>query len=550
MAEEEKLLLKRAERHARLASRPSVPTMDVEAGSTWLKWVPASGMNNIQLLKFTLAIVCLLHAADGAMLPAVFKAVEEAVERATPQTLGVVAMIEALCHSLAVLVWGVLADRGSKLLLLTISTAVWGLITLATATCNSMLSLGIVRAAAGIVSAALGPVAQGMIVAVCEPEGRGLAFGYIIGAGYMGHMLGLFLAGSVSHVPSVGGWRGPFCIFAFLTLLLAGLLSMMWMEARSGFLSQSRVWESLMVSKWNGMGFGAVPEFFSEAFSNLRFVLRRRSFLVLILQGAFASTGIKAMTYMSMWFQYQGFGDVSASTLVCSMPLGCIFGALAAGYISDELAKLYPDHGRISFGMVVMVLQLVVLVLMFIPGMNAAATDANFRRFLVLMFLYGAVSVMAYTGAIRPLFTEIVPTRLVGQVIAFGAAIDGAIASIGGNALVGYITQSVFGYQSTRLTIAEMPEDLRVQNATALAQAIACVSLITSLATVVAFVLLHCTFVYDKAASIREDLLVVVAGEETSTILEGEYEDDASSTKTKCGSDAGKGSTRTYGSTV
>mmetsp|Transcript_36404 Transcript_36404/g.66684 ORF Transcript_36404/g.66684 Transcript_36404/m.66684 type:complete len:549 (-) Transcript_36404:39-1685(-) len=547
MSEEERLL--RAQQRARLASRPSVPTMEVEAGSTWLKWIPASGMNNIQLLKCTLAIVCLLHAADGAMLPAVFKALEEAVERATPQSLGMVAMLEALCHSLAVLVWGVLADRGSKLLLLTISTAVWGFITLATATCNSMLTLAVVRAAAGIVSAALGPLAQGMIVAVCEPEGRGRAFGFIIGAGYMGHMLGLFLAGSVAHVSSMGGWRAPFCIFAALTLGLSSLLSMMWMEARSGFLSQSRVWHSLMVSKGSGFGCGNVAEFFVEAFANLGFILRRRSFLVLILQGAFASTGIKAMTYMSMWFQYQGFADVPASTLICSMPLGCIFGALAAGYISDELAKLYPDHGRISFGMVVMVLQLVVLVLMFIPGMNATATDANFRRFLVLMFLYGAVSVMAYTGAIRPLFTEIVPIRLVGQVIAFGAAIDGAIASVGGNALVGYITQHLFGYQPTSLTIAEMPEELREQNATALAQAISCVSLIAALVTVMAFVLLHCTFVDDRAASRREDLLADAAVKEGS-IPEAEHEDDAASDVTRCESDVGRGTgtSKTYGS--
>eukprot|EP00403_Amphidinium_massartii_P018647 CAMPEP_0178417398 /NCGR_PEP_ID=MMETSP0689_2-20121128/24552_1 /TAXON_ID=160604 /ORGANISM="Amphidinium massartii, Strain CS-259" /LENGTH=292 /DNA_ID=CAMNT_0020038759 /DNA_START=67 /DNA_END=946 /DNA_ORIENTATION=+ len=252
--------------------------------------------------------------------------------------------------------------------------------------------------------------------------------------------------------------------------------------------------------------------------------MRRRSFLVLILQGAFASSGVNA--YMAMWFQYQGFTDIGASTLISIMPLGCIFGALAAGYISDYAAQLYPDHGRIFFGMVVMLLQLVIMLLMFIPGLTARASDTNFNRFLLLMFLYGAVSVMAYTGAIRPLFTEIVPSRLVGQVIALGAAIDGSIASFAGSALVGVITQRVFGYRSTTLTVEEMPEEMRRRNSMALAQAIACVSLFSALATVMAFVLLHCTYASDRAASRLEDLQAFSKTPPSpDAIAEGEQED-------------------------
>eukprot|EP00439_Symbiodinium_sp_Y106_P074287 s126_g14.t1 len=88
------------------------------AGRTSLRLVARLGLSNVQLLQGLLAVVFLLHAADGAMLPGIFKALEEGLTGATPVSLGGIVFIEALCHSFAVLVWGVLADRHCKLTLL------------------------------------------------------------------------------------------------------------------------------------------------------------------------------------------------------------------------------------------------------------------------------------------------------------------------------------------------------------------------------------------------------------------------------------------------
>ena len=43
-------------------------------GRTSLSFLASLGLTNLQLLQFLLAVVFLLHAADGAMLPGIFKA--------------------------------------------------------------------------------------------------------------------------------------------------------------------------------------------------------------------------------------------------------------------------------------------------------------------------------------------------------------------------------------------------------------------------------------------------------------------------------------------
>eukprot|EP00435_Cladocopium_sp_Y103_P067397 s893_g30.t1 len=109
------------ERVSSLSRRPIVQADSMPLimyGRTSLSLLASVGLTNLQLLQILLAVVFLLHAADGAMLPGIFKALEENLANATPVTLGSIVFVEALCHSVAVLVWGVLADRYCKLTML------------------------------------------------------------------------------------------------------------------------------------------------------------------------------------------------------------------------------------------------------------------------------------------------------------------------------------------------------------------------------------------------------------------------------------------------
>ena len=69
-----------------------------------------------------------------------------------------------------------------------------------------------------------------------------------------------------------------------------------------------------------------------------------------------------------------------------------------------------------------------------------------------LNFGFGFFSIMVYASVVKPLFTEIVPCRMIAQVIGLASAIDTAFAAFVGGPLVGGITQ-LCGYQETQLRI-------------------------------------------------------------------------------------------------
>jgi len=493
------------------------------AGRTSLRLVARLGLSNVQLLQGLLAVVFLLHAADGAMLPGIFKALEEGLTGATPVSLGGIVFIEALCHSFAVLVWGVLADRHCKLTLLMYATLSWGFVTAATSFVTSVRVLCAVRALAGITGAAIGPLSQGLIGAVCPPLDRGRAFGWLIACGQSGFMLGVLLAGATSHLKAIHGWRGTFLLFGLLTLLLTWILSMARLEVARGLFQESRTWAQLSAAKKQGTPSG-LP--LHDIWKDFLFMLRRSSFWVLILQGAFASTTVKAMQYQIMWYQYLGFSDLVASSIACAAPFGSIFGSIAAGFISDWMAKHYPRHGRITYGQLMDLVKTVVLLYTFVLSDTPRPDTPNiFITRTVLSFFFGFFSIMAYSAVVKPLFAEIVPAQMIAQVIALAAAIDGGFASIASTPVVGFITQHFFHYKSNTLPIKDMPADLRRGNAQALGQSIAWVTLTGSVVALVIFSFLHFTYPKDLRVSRRveaDSLPAVEDGDSSSDAVDEE----------------------------
>jgi len=483
-----------------LTHRHSLPLED--SGQTVLRSLLGFGLTNLQLLQCMLATVFLLYAADGAMLPAVFKALEERLHGATPVSLGGIVLGEALCHSAAVLGWGALADRTNKIALLKHVTFAWGLLTMATAFVAGVGSLAAIRALAGIVGAAVGPLSQGIVGASCAPQQRGQAFGFLTAAGQAGHIFGLLLAGSTAHLATIGSWRGSFIVFAVLTLLLAWVLAKVQVEVSQGFLSESQTWQRLTRERLEdsgGCGLWAVAGTFGA-------ILRRRSFLVLILQGAWASTTVKAMqNYQMMWFQYLGLADFAASAITSCAPLGCIAGAISSGYVSDWVAGRYPNHGRIALGQVADALMLLALLstLGSCTSLDPESTS-SVALLAALSFVFGFFSIAAYVAAVKPLFAEIVPDHMVAQVMGMAAAIDGTFSSLASTPVVGFITEHVFDYRPTTMSIHEMPEELRRQNAAALGYSIAAVTIISSTLQILSFGLLHCTYPRDSKDALAE----------------------------------------------
>jgi len=403
------------------------------------------------------------------------------------------------------------------------ATLSWGLVTAATAFVSSVRLLCAVRALAGVTGAAIGPLSQGLIGAVCPPADRGRAFGWLIACGQSGFMLGVLLAGATSHLKVIHGWRGTFLIFGLLTLLLSWILSMARMEVARGLFQESRTWAQLSAAKKQGTPTGAPLH---DIWKDFLFMLRRSSFWVLIVQGAFASTTVKAMQYQIMWYQYLGFSDLEASSITCAAPLGSVLGSIVSGFISDWVASRYPRHGRITFGQLTDSVKTLVLFYTFVLGETPRPDIPNILLTRTLLsFLFGFFSIMAYAAVVKPLFAEIVPAQMIAQVIALAAAIDGGFASIASTPVVGFITQRFFHYRSTTLPIKDMPVELRVGNAQALGLSIAWVTLVSSVSALCVFSFLHLSYPKDLRISRRVEadaLPAVEDGDSSSDAVDEE----------------------------
>jgi MFS family permease len=211
----------------------------------------------------------------------------------------------------------------------------------------------------------------------------------------------------------------------------------------------------------------AVSGFFSDA----RTVFGKKSFIVLLFQGAFASAGHAAMGFSIMVYQYSGFTDFQASTLVSFNAVGHAAGAIASGFLADRCAKGMPGHGRIYFGQAGSLLSLTMLVGFAVAGAEDFLNSEHYYLIATFSLLLGFFQLWAYVGAVKPILSEIVPFRLVGSTLSYAAAIDGAFASFMGAPVVGFIAESLFGYRKTDQVISEMAISLRESNRDSLCKA-------------------------------------------------------------------------------
>jgi hypothetical protein len=364
-----------------------------------------------------------------------------------------------------------------------------------------------VRIASGVVSASLVPLVQGVIGSACPAKERGAAFGLVVAFGESGKMLGLMMGGSMSHIHVLGGWRGAFAILSVFTLLVGWVVNLVQEEIRHGLFCESRTWallEDLQVLE--NLEEKAVFDLLKKVWCDFVTIVKRPSFLVLMFQGVFACTALKALAYQTMWAQYLGFSDVKSSAISSSFPLGCICGAYVSGKLSDFMAKRYKDHGRILFGQCANMMSLLMFFLIYTFTRNATvADDGFFLKMNLLNFLSGLFSIMAYASVVKPIYVEIVPPNLIAQVVAMAAAIDGATSSFISMPLVAYVAQHFFDYRDTTAAMADIPLATREVNARAFGHAMGAVTVGSSLLLIFSFSLLHLTYARDRNLSLREE---------------------------------------------
>lgn len=213
-----------------------------------------------------------------------------------------------------------LADRWSRKLIIAIGCVTWSLATIATGLATSELGLVLARAAVGIGEASFQAPAYSLLAAYFKPERRGIAFGMLGVATYVGQMIGQ--AGGPA-IAEIHDWR-----FAFYLLGCIGI--------GVGILFALVVRDPVRVVS-QAASSAAIP-----MLSLIKILSRNAAFvLMMIAFGLGALSGI-AFGYWGpeLFARNYGLEPVAAKTaFALNFGMAGLMGMLCFGAVSDRFAK-------------------------------------------------------------------------------------------------------------------------------------------------------------------------------------------------------------------
>eukprot|EP00746_Dinoflagellata_sp_MGD_P065006 gnl/MRDRNA2_/MRDRNA2_27094_c0_seq1.p1 gnl/MRDRNA2_/MRDRNA2_27094_c0~~gnl/MRDRNA2_/MRDRNA2_27094_c0_seq1.p1 ORF type:complete len:481 (+),score=68.55 gnl/MRDRNA2_/MRDRNA2_27094_c0_seq1:97-1539(+) len=437
------------------------------------------------LLWFILVITTMIEHCDMAMFPALFRVFEEQLPGATPTTLGQVLMIQGIASCASLPFWGYWVDRRDRLATLTWTQSMLAMMMFCTAYVTSVSALAAFSSMRAICACSFTTICQCLIATRFSSLHRGQVLGLIICAGSFGRIIGMMFAGGMSHAQVLGypGWRVAVFVLGAITLLLGMVVSLLcYMSPK-------------LAETGKPLANNAIKTSFLE---DLKYLVTIRSYLLVILQGVFASAVASTGQYTTMMFQYMRYSDVQSASLSGIVCLGFGFGALGGGIASDALERLYPDRGRVLLGVFAVIVVMMMLTA-FVLGVDVTELDqGSFGMTALCIFTFAAFKAVPYAGTVKPILIDVVPRRLAGTCNAWAAAIDGSIAAFLGAPIFGMLAERFFGYTPTSDTIPDMPAELRKHNMQALVRAFCSMALTFTILGFFIFSLLIRTYPHDK----------------------------------------------------
>ena len=404
----------------------------------------------------------MVGALNFNVMPVLFKPISEDMDISATD-LGSAIGVQGFTHVTAVFFFGFVADMSSsRLRVLAVCMVFWSLGTLATAHSRGLRELFVSRAIVGFASGVCGPLSQCLIADWTGPSGRGRAFSGVVIFTSVGQVLAS--SGAERLCAALDSWRSALVVVGVVTLLYAAITFLGGADERDRTHQPRNILTQLSV-------------------------LRNGTLLIVILQGFFASTGVQAMSFMDLWLEHCGFSDDEAADLYSASFTGGLVGCALSGLVSDFLDSRHPDYGRIvsaQFGDAARIPAVFALL--------AIAPTGNVGQTCVLCFLMGITNTWSYVGAVKPMCVDAVDEAQVGTAIAIAATVDGAVASVAGAPLVGWVAQHVFSFQ---------PGVFNHQSLEALQNAFGSALLATSVGMLVAFSLLCLVYPSDRRRALR-----------------------------------------------
>ena len=320
--------------------------------------------------------------------------------------LGLVSSVSGLVGTITTPLWGFLADRFSRKWLLILVTGMWGLWTSAIGLVHSLSQLVAVRVASSLGLAVLTPASLSLLSDLFSSKERGRAIGVLTAFGFAGSMVS-FTVLPILATQNPEGWRMGF-LFMGAASVATGLLLLLVQEPPRGS-AEPELADVVTQESAARFQFRLVPR-----------LLRVRSWQMLLLNEMLDWMGFSVLyTWAFTWLDSLNLG--TAGTIIIFLQfIGTLAGHVAFGWVGDGLDARHPRKGRITLGLLGLVLNVVAAAGLLLSGGQGLAQMHDFGM------ITGVTESMKMSGARAPLLQNI----LLPELRATGRGAVGMVAGL------------------------------------------------------------------------------------------------------------------------
>ncbi|HVM64343.1 MAG TPA: MFS transporter [Acidimicrobiales bacterium] len=359
------------------------------------------------------AAVLALNSADVATVGASATQLRQALHIGNAD-IGVLVAVTAIVGAIFSLPFGFVVDRANRVLVLSTTVVLWGLVMMASAGVGSFGQLVLIRAVLGAMTAATGPAVASLVGDFFPANERGKIWGYVLAGELVGAGAGFVITGDIAGI----SWRAAFVILALPTFPLAWALGHLPEPARGGG-SQLFPGAERVIGRKDVIAAGAAPAAGEEAepahhptdaqelarergigpdpamvlrsdprkmglSATVRYVLGVRTNMILIASGAcayFFLTGVETFGLEFVKGQYH-VAQFLANVLLLVVGAGAVVGVLVGGRVGDALVR----RGRLDGRILVAAVAAIATAVLFIPALLSHSTFGALPYFLVAGF--------------------------------------------------------------------------------------------------------------------------------------------------------------------
>jgi len=433
------------------------------------------------LLRNVVILACAIDAADKQLLPATFKAMDEAMHLG-PAGLATLNFAQCLAFSLALPVWGSLMRYRTAQELMVYGCVIWGVGTCLLAATSWWEMQVFLRMLVGFALASVNPLGQAIICDVVPESERGHAFGLLQAVQAVLCMAVSFGATALSSREFLGiaGWRWAYVIIAFFSLLVGALL--------------------------HGIGGGSAPpvasskSWFEEQRRALRAVGSKPTFYLMVAQGVTGGVPWNAFAFLTFFYQLSGYSDVQVAQIALFGGFGGIIGGLLGGQLGDwtSAPNRLPTYGRCLVAQASVVLGTGCFLWM----IHIPYGPGSFAMVVAAYFSFQATATWTCAAALRPMCGDLFKSSQDrAQVLALWIALEGIVSSFCGAPLASALSYA-FGYRLDS-SGTSIPTDAaaRAEDVDALREALVGVSISPWALCALAWFPMYVTYPRDKVAA-------------------------------------------------